>query len=145
MHALTKFLRLCVHLPRKIATATSFRTSRFPLLLCFFHLGDRASEFIKLCENCDKLGPQRFVSPYDFSLPLCLSHLPDGASEFNKFCENCEKSFRLPTYPFSLTSSSLSGRADVKLIALVSHSRRSPRVGGLSYKKGRKACRKFQI
>ena len=98
-----------------------FALHDFPLLLCFSHLGDGASEFIKLCENCDKLGPQRFVSPYDFSLPLCLSHLPDGAAEFNKFCENCEKSFRLPTYPFSLTSSSLSRRADVKLIALVSH------------------------
>ena len=99
--------------------------SHFTIFLYFFvfqsHLGDGASEFIKLCENCDKSGLQRFVSLYDFSLPLCLSHLPDGASEFNKFCENCEKSFRLPTYPFSLTSSSLSRRADVKLIALVSH------------------------
>ena len=95
--------------------------TRFPLLLCCSHLGDGASEFIKLCENCDKSGPQRFVSLYDFSLPLCLSHLPDGASEFNKFCENCEKSFRLPTYSFSLTSSSLIRRADVKLIALTSH------------------------
>ena len=98
-----------------------FALHDFPLLLCFSHLGDRGSEFTKLCENCDKSGPQRFVSLYDFSLSLCLSHLPDGASDFNKFCENCEKSFRLPTYPFSLTSSSLSRRADVKLIALVSH------------------------
>ena len=99
--------------PRRV-----FARHDFPLVLCFSHLGDGASEFIKLCENCDKSGPQPFVSLYDFSLPLCLSHLPEGASEFNKFCE---KSFGLPTYPFSLTSSSLSRKADVKLIALVPH------------------------
>ena len=49
-------LRFFLDLPRKIAATTIFRTLRFPLLPCFFHLPEGASEFNKFCGEIAKIG-----------------------------------------------------------------------------------------
>ena len=56
LHAITTFLRLCVHLSRKIATATSFRTSRFSITSLFFSLGRRGFRIHQIMWKLRQIG-----------------------------------------------------------------------------------------
>ena len=107
---------------RKLGAATIFRF--FVTFLLFLYLPDGASEFNKFWENCEKSCSQRFAAIYDFSSLLCCSQSAGLGFRFRLIPRKVRKI--VPHFTiFLYTSSSLRRKADVKLIALVSHWKRS--------------------
>ena len=110
---------------RKLGAATICRILRFFVtFLLFLYLPDGASEFNKFWENCENSWSQRFAALYNFSSLLCCSQSTGEGFRFLLIPRKVRKIVSHFTI-FLYISSSLRRKADVKLIALVSHWRRS--------------------
>ena len=110
---------------RKLRVATICRILRFFVtFFLFLYLPDGASEFNKFWENCEKSWSQLFAALYNFSSLLCCSQSAGEGFRFQLIPWKVRKIVPHLTI-FLYTSSSLRRKADVKLIALVSHWRRS--------------------
>ena len=106
---------------RKLGAATICRILRFFVtFLLFLYLPDGTSEFNKFWENCEKSWSQLFAALYDFSSLLCCSQSIGEGFRFQLIPRKVREI--VPHFTiFLYTSSSLRRKADVKLIALVSH------------------------